>query len=172
MIDINIIITGNSKANIRSLMNSVCDEEITKINQSIKLTESSEEQEFIIQRGKINVDDKYRLDLYYANKPHQFEYFKLMPAHELKGIIFILNANKPSDLDNLSKTILEHFNYLVNYSICIGVTNTESNTGFNSKDVNAVLESNGWVMPVFDIDIENKVDFELLLEALIYFYKP
>ena len=56
--------------------------------------------------------------------------------------------------------------------MCIGVTDTEDKTGFNSKDVNKILKSNGWVMPVFDIDMENKVDFELLIEALINFYKP
>lgn len=172
MIDINIIVTGNSKANIRSLMNSVCDKEIEKIKQSVKITESSDEQELIVQRGFVKVDDKYRLDLYYANKPFQFEYFKFMPTEELKGMVLILNSKKPSDLEKLTKTILEHYNYLMNYSMCIGVTNTETDGGFNAKDVNNLLLSNGWVMPVFDINIENKFDFELLIESLIYFYKP
>jgi signal recognition particle receptor subunit beta len=172
MIDINIIITGNSKSNIRALMNSVCDEEIKKNKRDIKLTESSQEQELIIQSGHIKVDDKYRIDLYYANKPHQFEYFKLMPSDELKGLIIVLDANKPSDLSNLAKTILSHYYYLTNYSMCIGVTNTEGTQGFQSKNVNKLLESNGWVMPVFDIDIEKKQDFELLIEALLNFYKP
>ena len=172
MIDINIIITGNSKSNIRALMNSVCDKEIKKFKQSIKLTESSQEQELIIQSGQIKVDDKYRLDLYYVNKPHQFEYFKMMPTDELKGMILILNANKPSDLNSLTKTVLEHYNYLTNFSMCIGITDTESNLGFNSKNVNQLLQSNGWLMPVFDIDIEKKQDFELLIEALLNFYKP
>ena len=58
------------------------------------------------------------------------------------------------------------------FSMCIGITDTESNLGFNSKNVNQLLQSNGWLMPVFDIDIEKKQDFELLIEALLNFYKP
>ena len=169
---LNIIMTGSSKSIILALMDRVCDEDTKKVNELITDEDSDIPQEFIIQRGHIKVDQKYMINLYYANKPQQFEHFNEIQTDELKGLILILDSNKPSDLNNLSKTILKHFNYLVNYAMCIGIANTESEDGFNSKNVNTELKSNGWVMPVFDIDTNNKLDTDLLIEALIYFFKP
>ncbi len=169
---LNIVVTGETN-NIKTLIQCISYGPEETVTHSYQPKDTDTSIKVAMSFGSLQVDEDHRIDFFGGTDKQLFQFVSELPSSGTKGMIIVLDADQPADIDQLDQTIKQHINYLNRYAMVVGITGDDYLTIKQAEErVRQILVTSGWVVPVFSIDTQNKEDVGLLVETLLCFTDP
>lgn len=117
--------------------------------------------------GEITLDDDQKVFIYGTPGQRRFEFMWKILVEGGLGLIILADCSRPDPLDDL-KMYLENFaDFIEKTSVVIGVTRSTEPGAPPLEAFYDCLESTGRTFPIFEVDIRERDDVALLIDALI-----
>ncbi len=116
--------------------------------------------------GEVELAGGERLRLYGTPGQRRFNVMWQILAKGALGVVILIDMTRPDPIADL-KDYYADFQSVIRESSCvIGVGRGSENSALSTADIAAACESLGSILPVFAVDVRQRNDVLLLLEAL------
>jgi len=131
------------------------------------LSSVKEETTVAMDFGEITLGDGQKVFLYGTPGQKRFEFMWKILVEGGLGLIILLDCSRPEPLDDLNMYLENFSDFIEKTGVVVGITRTG---GANPPEMGAFyecLESTGRTFPMFEVDIREREDVALLIDALI-----
>lgn len=117
--------------------------------------------------GELTLESGERIGLYGTPGQERFKYMWEILIKGGLGLIILVDNSRPHPTDDL-KIYLDNFRqFILETGAVIGVTRADLNAQTTVADYQDVLEQEGFILPILEIDARLKEDVLLLLDMLM-----
>ena len=138
----------------------------TEVPTTDELAERKEFTTVAMDYGEFTLGDGQKIRLYGTPGQKRFEFMWRILIDGGLGLVILIDSERPDSLDNLSMYLDNFSDYIADTAAVIGITRLGAHTP-SIDDYVDVLMAKGEMHPVFDVDIRQKEDVLLLIDALL-----
>lgn len=116
--------------------------------------------------GLLSLGESQQLHLYSVptQVPHAMK--DTLMANAL-GMVLLLDNARPDPLQDLQDYLVQFQSLIVNTTLIIGLVNSEQGNA-SLADYHHVLNEQGYILPVFEVDMHQEHDIEIMMSALLH----
>lgn len=166
---IKLIITGPPGAGKTTAISAIS--EVPPVRTDKKATDElssvKEETTVAMDFGEITLSDGQKVFLYGTPGQKRFEFMWKILVDGGLGLIILVDCSRPDPIEDL-KIYLENFSEFIEQTgVVVGITRIDPPNTPSVDDFYRILESTGRLFPAFEVDIRQREDVSLLIEALV-----
>jgi len=162
-----ILITGPMGAGKTTAIGAVS--EIGVVSTDVKNSDLAQSQKatttVAMDYGQITLDGGDQLRIYGTPGQERFDFMWKILSRGALGLIILLDNTRPAPLDDLNKFVDGFAPLIAETGAVVGVSNKPGGPGIDAYY--EVLSARDMMLPIFEVDVRNKDDVLLLINALL-----
>ncbi|KEF31151.1 MAG: GTP-binding protein [Gammaproteobacteria bacterium] len=169
MPEIKLIITGPPGAGKTTAIEAISETPPvrTDTRTTDDLSSVKDETTVAMDFGEITLESGEKVFLYGTPGQRRFEFMWKILVEGGLGLIILVDCSRPDPIDDL-KMYLENFSdFIERTGVVVGITRTSEPDAPELTEFYECLESNDRVFPILDVDIREREDVALLINALV-----
>jgi len=131
------------------------------------LSSVKEETTVAMDFGEITLEDGQKVFLYGTPGQKRFEFMWKILVEGGLGLIILVDCSRPEPLDDLQMYLENFSDFIEKTGVVVGITRTDGANAPEMSAFYACLESTGRTFPMFEVDIREREDVALLIDALV-----
>lgn len=148
-----------------------CVSETSPLITDVPNTDTSIDKQFTtvgLDFGQITLDNGDRIRLFGTPGQARFDFLWKILAKNALGVIVLMDNSRAAPLDDLS-TYMQTFveSSRLEPPCVVGVGRMQAHPIPTLDDYAARLATEGWVFPILDVNVRNRSDVILLIDALL-----
>lgn len=169
MSEVKLIITGPPGAGKTTAIAAISETPPVRTDTQTTddLSSVKEETTVAMDFGEITLEDGQKVFLYGTPGQRRFEFMWKILVEGGLGLIILVDCSRPQPVDDL-RMYLENFSeFIEKTGVVVGITRTESLESPRLPEFYDCLEATGRIFPIFEVDIRERDDVALLINALV-----
>jgi uncharacterized protein len=166
--EIKIIITGVMGAGKTTAIAAVSEVPVlqTEANNSDRNQHSKESTTVAMDYGEVKLEGGDRLRLYGTPGQGRFNFMWQILAKGALGVVILVDMSRADPAQDLRTYLTDFADIIGQSSAVVGAGRCAENTHLSTQDLSRVCQGLGLMLPVFAVDVRERNDVLLLLEAL------
>lgn len=117
--------------------------------------------------GELTLDDGQKVFLYGTPGQRRFEFMWKILVEGGLGLIILVDCSRPDPLADLHMYLDNFADFIKQTSVVVGLTRTDHPDAPAVSEFYSSIESSGRVLPILEVDIREREDVALLINALV-----
>jgi uncharacterized protein len=167
--DLKFIFTGTPGVGKTTAISMISefDPVVTDVFSTDELAEQKERTTVAMDFGEITLDDNEKIRLYGTPGQRRFQFMWEILIEGGLGLVILIDNSRTNPLEDLDMYLENFKDFIQATGAVIGVTRMQTHPVPDLDQYYAVLESLELDLPVLDIDVREKDDVIMLLDALM-----
>jgi len=169
MSDLKFIFTGTPGVGKTTAIAMISEFEpvVTDVFTTDALAEEKEQTTVAMDFGEITLDDDEKIRLYGTPGQRRFKFMWEILVGGGLGLVILIDNSRADPLDDLNIYLENFSDFISKTGAVIGVTRMQNYPEPDLDQYYSFLEERGLDLPVLDIDVREKEDVIMLLDALM-----
>jgi uncharacterized protein len=166
--EVKIIITGVMGAGKTTAIAAVSEVPSvqTEANNSDRAQHSKESTTVAMDYGEVQLEGGDRLRLYGTPGQGRFNFMWQILAKGALGVVVLVDMTRPDPAADLREYLKDFAEIIQQGSGVVGMSRSSENERVGSEHLSEVCAELGMMLPVFSVDVREREDVLMLLEAL------
>ena len=169
MPELKLIITGPPGAGKTTAIAAISETDPVRTDTATtdELSSTKAETTVAMDFGELTLDDGQKVFLYGTPGQQRFDFMWKILVQGGLGLIILVDCSRPQPLDDLNLYLDTFAEFIAQTGVVIGITRRGDPGAPDLDRFYECLEPTGRTFPMFEVDIRQRDDVALLIEALI-----
>lgn len=169
MAELKLIITGTPGAGKTTAIGAISETPpvVTDTSTTDDLAEVKDVTTVAMDFGELTLDDGQKVFIYGTPGQRRFEFMWKILVQGGLGLIILVDCSRPDPVEDLRIYLKNFEDFIRDTGMVIGLTRRDGGQGPSLDEFYTALENWGTVFPILEVDVREREDVSLLINALV-----